>query len=108
MLINSWQFQLQNNENLYKYLYVFDFDLFLIKVRRNTTKGGLISESFFSSSSILQKKVPNHYSDHLIRWMISSVQDSDLASFLGDLSQSDKLSEIKLPLRKNRTLKTVI
>ena len=78
---------------------VFDFDLFLIKVTRKK------SQKFFSSGSILQKKVPNHDSEHLFRW-ISIVQDSDLASFLGDLSQSDKLSEIKLPLTNNRTLKT--
>ena len=46
MLINSWQFQLQNDENLNIYVYVFDFDLFLSSVTRNTSKGGLISESF--------------------------------------------------------------
>ena len=62
---------------------------------KNVAKGDLISESF----SLAPKKLPNHYPDHhFFRWILDSAQDSNLAQFFRDWSQSKKLSEIKLHL----------
>ena len=56
-------------------------------------KGGLISESFSLSGSNLQKKGAKS----LFRFIVQA-KGSDLAFIFGDLSQSEKLSEIKPPL----------
>ena len=71
MLINSWQFQLQNDENLNIYVYVLNFDLFLIESQEALLKVAK-SQEVFSFSLNSTKKVPNHFSEHLFRW-ISSV-----------------------------------
>ena len=54
-------------------------------------------------AEIFSKKVPNHYSEHLLFRWICSAQDSDLAPFFGDLSQIEKLSEIKPPLELHQS-----
>ena len=62
-----------------------------------TIKGGLISESL-----LLWLKLPQKGANNYVSWVLSTkredAQDSDLTPFWGDLSQSEKLSEIKLPL----------
>ena len=60
-------------------------------------KGSLILESF---ALLLQsqKKMPNHSSEHLLV-LVDSAQGSYLAPIFGDLSQIEKLSEIKLLLK---------
>ena len=50
-----------------------------------------LSQKVFLFASNLTKKLPNHFH-------VDSVQDSDLAPFLRDWSQSETLSEIKSPL----------
>ena len=65
-------------------------------------KGGLISECFSLWHKSPQNKVPNHDSKHLLfRWIVA--QDRDLAPFLGDLSQDEKLSEVNPPVYKHAT-----
>ena len=57
------------------------------------------SQKVFHFDSNLQKKVPNHCSEHLFFRWIGSAQGSDLeSSFFGDWSQSEKRSDIKPPL----------
>ena len=47
--------------------------------------GGIVSESF-SLLHKSQKKVPNHYPDHLLfKWLLRT-QDSALVPFFGDFS----------------------
>ena len=66
----------------------FDRPMYIVII-----KGGLISESY-SIRSNLQKKVPNLSTIHLkIRCL-----GSWFGIFFGDLSQSENLSEINLPL----------
>ena len=48
--------------------------------------------------------MPNHFSEHLL-FLEDNAEDSDLAPIYGDLSQTEKLCEIKPPvLRQNKTL----
>ena len=60
-------------------------------------KGGLFSENFS-----LWLKSPKQKSNKSLSWApfpyVDSAQNSDLAPFSGDLSQSEKLSENKPPL----------
>ena len=61
------------------------------------SKGSLISESF---SLWHEKQLPNHAPEHYVfRWIM--VRGVICHHFLGDLSQSEKLSEIKPPLEGN-------
>ena len=59
-------------------------------------KGYLISESFLHRLKS-SKKVPNHSPEHYL-FEEKMLQGVILHFFLGDLSQKDKLSEIKPPL----------
>ena len=59
------------------------------------------SNVLIEGGSNVPKKVTNHYPEHLL-FQMDSAQDSDLAPFLGDMSQSEKLSEIKPPLADAR------
>ena len=64
-----------------------------------STKSSLISEYFFLWFKS-PKKVPNcHYPEHL-PLILDSAKDSDLSPLFEDLSQSEKLSEIKPPSKK--------
>ena len=60
-------------------------------------KGGLISESFS-----LWLKSPNKGAKSLMNtfFFVQSAQENDLTPYLGDLSQWERLSEIKLALVK--------
>ena len=61
-------------------------------------KGGLIQEHIDFGSN-LPKKVPNYYPKHLLfRWIVLRIGFG--TAFGGDLSHSEKLSEIKPPLDK--------
>ena len=68
------------------------------------TKSGLISESL-SLWLKSPKKVPNHSPEH---YPPKKAQESELTPFFGDMSQRDKLSEIKLPLKFNAICTTHI
>ena len=76
---------------------VVEITFFLPSHMHASTKGGLISESFS-----LQLKSPKlaakSFSFLREDAQGDSAEDRDLASFFGDLSQSEKLSEIRPPL----------
>ena len=61
------------------------------------TKGGLISESFFHWLQS-PKECAKHCSEHLLYSLGDRPQDKDFGHFLGDSSQSEKISEITPPL----------
>ena len=64
--------------------------------KKNSFKGGLISGSFFGSNCNFKKRwqITGLSTLHLKR----TAQESDLAPFFGDRSQTEKLSKIKPPL----------
>ena len=69
-------------------------------------KGGLIAESFLlwpKSAKLGTKSRP--WAPFLY---LDSVQGCNLAPFFGDLSQSEKLSEIKPPLKTNATESAIL
>ena len=61
------------------------------------TKGGLISESFLHWLQS-PKECAKHCSEHLLYSLGDRPQDKDFGHFLGDSSQSEKISEITPPL----------
>ena len=61
-------------------------------------KGGLMSGRFFYIGSNLNTKLPNYVHSWALSLFMQSSQESDLAALFGDVSQSEKLSEIKPPL----------
>jgi hypothetical protein len=59
------------------------------------------SQRVFHIGSNLTENIPNPYPEHylLIYNLRENAQANDLAPFFGDLSQSQTLSEIKIPLK---------
>ena len=89
-----------------QYIMFFEIYIFLKNLLKwFSHNGSLISERFHFDSNLqnLQKWVPNHHPEYTI-YLRGDAQDNDSAPLLGNLSQNEKLSEIKPPLRKRQNL----
>jgi hypothetical protein len=69
----------------------------LLWVVTSKAKGGLISKRFFTLSQISKKPMTNHDPEHYPCLKRRCSGCRVLAPFFGDLTQSEMLSEIKLP-----------
>ena len=74
-----------------------------MKTKKNSpmTNGGLISESFSFWFNFEEEVAKSIWASPF--W-VDSAQENDLAPFYGDHKQSEKLSEIKLPLVHKSTV----